>query len=96
MTTNSGTSTEVGNYFVSNYPPFSQWKPELVREAVAALDEAFHATLVSAAGNLEMARVHADVIVCNRIVRQLDFPHSPRLSASGTSTRPSWGTFRVA
>jgi hypothetical protein len=24
------TRTEVGNYFVSNYPPFSQWKPEFV------------------------------------------------------------------
>jgi oxygen-independent coproporphyrinogen-3 oxidase len=31
--------TEVGNYFVSNYPPFSQWKPEAVGEALAALDE---------------------------------------------------------
>ncbi|HEV7474917.1 MAG TPA: coproporphyrinogen-III oxidase family protein [Pyrinomonadaceae bacterium] len=35
MTTN--TSTEVGNYFVSNYPPFSQWKPEFVHEALEAL-----------------------------------------------------------
>jgi oxygen-independent coproporphyrinogen III oxidase len=31
------TRTEVGNYFVSNYPPFSQWKPELVPEAIHAL-----------------------------------------------------------
>lgn len=31
------TKTEVGNYFVSNYPPFSQWKPELVSEVVDAL-----------------------------------------------------------
>ena len=30
--------TEIGNYFVSNYPPFSQWKPEFVGEALAALD----------------------------------------------------------
>lgn len=29
--------TEVGNYFVSNYPPFSQWKPEFVSEAIDAL-----------------------------------------------------------
>ena len=35
----SGTGTEVGNYFVSNYPPFSQWKPEFVGEALAALDQ---------------------------------------------------------
>ena len=40
MTTNtSKTSTEVGNYFVSNYPPFSQWQPEFVGEALAALDQ---------------------------------------------------------
>ena len=29
--------TTVGNYFVSNYPPFSFWKPEHVAEARAAL-----------------------------------------------------------
>ncbi|HEV7746487.1 MAG TPA: coproporphyrinogen-III oxidase family protein [Pyrinomonadaceae bacterium] len=41
MTTNTtGTSTEVGNYFVSNYPPFSQWKPEYVSQAIEALDQA--------------------------------------------------------
>ena len=33
------TGTEVGNYFVSNYPPFSQWQPEFVGEALAALDQ---------------------------------------------------------
>jgi oxygen-independent coproporphyrinogen-3 oxidase len=33
------TRTEVGNYFVSNYPPFSQWKPEFVSEAVNALEQ---------------------------------------------------------
>ncbi len=31
------TRTEVGNYFVSNYPPFSQWKPEFVSDAIGAL-----------------------------------------------------------
>ncbi len=31
--------TEVGNYFVSNYPPFSQWKPEFVSEALDALNQ---------------------------------------------------------
>src|SRR6476620_3235724 len=41
MTTNTtGTSTEVGNYFVSNYPPFSQWKPEKVGDAINALNQA--------------------------------------------------------
>ena len=29
--------TTVGNYFVSNYPPFSFWKPERVPEVAAAL-----------------------------------------------------------
>jgi oxygen-independent coproporphyrinogen-3 oxidase len=33
------TGTKVGNYFVSNYPPFSQWKPEFVGQALAALDK---------------------------------------------------------
>jgi oxygen-independent coproporphyrinogen III oxidase len=33
------TRTEVGNYFVSNYPPFSQWKPEFVSEVRTALDQ---------------------------------------------------------
>jgi oxygen-independent coproporphyrinogen-3 oxidase len=31
--------TEVGNYFVSNYPPFSQWKPEAVTDALVVLDK---------------------------------------------------------
>jgi coproporphyrinogen III oxidase-like Fe-S oxidoreductase len=30
--------TTVGNYFVSNYPPFSFWKPERAAEATAALN----------------------------------------------------------
>lgn len=33
------TKTEVGNYFVSNYPPFSQWKPKFVPEALEALNQ---------------------------------------------------------
>jgi oxygen-independent coproporphyrinogen III oxidase len=32
--------TTVGNYFVSNYPPFSFWQPERVGEVEAALDRA--------------------------------------------------------
>ncbi|MFN7948709.1 MAG: coproporphyrinogen-III oxidase family protein [Blastocatellia bacterium] len=39
MTDTSNTRTEVGNYFVSNYPPFSQWKPENTADAVAALNK---------------------------------------------------------
>jgi len=32
------TKTEVGSYFISNYPPFSQWSPELLGEVRSALD----------------------------------------------------------
>ena len=39
MTNTTQTNTEVGNYFVSNYPPFSQWKPEFLGDAVEALDQ---------------------------------------------------------
>src|SRR5437763_6838326 len=31
--------TTVGNYFVSNYPPFSFWKPELVPQILDALEK---------------------------------------------------------
>lgn len=33
-----GQETTVGNYFVSNYPPFSFWKPDRAGEALAALE----------------------------------------------------------
>ena len=33
----SGDETEAGNYFVSNYPPFSYWKPEYVEEVAPVL-----------------------------------------------------------
>ena len=32
------TTTEVGSYFVTNYPPFSLWKSEYVPEILAAFD----------------------------------------------------------
>ncbi len=31
-------NTEVGSYFIANYPPFSQWKSEHLPEFLAALD----------------------------------------------------------
>ena len=37
-TTEVSATTEVGSYFISNYPPFSQWKTELVPSALEALD----------------------------------------------------------
>lgn len=46
---------------------------------VAMLDEAFHATLVAAAGNPELARIHADVSERIRIVRRLDFTQAERI-----------------
>jgi oxygen-independent coproporphyrinogen III oxidase len=36
-TAETSKKTEVGSYFISNYPPFSQWKPEFVDEARAAM-----------------------------------------------------------
>jgi len=32
------TTTEVGNYFVSNYPPFSQWKAENIPSVIESLE----------------------------------------------------------
>ncbi len=37
-TTETSATTEVGSYFISNYPPFSQWKSDLVPVAIEALD----------------------------------------------------------
>lgn len=36
--TTTSSTTEVGSYFISNYPPFSQWKRDRVEEALSALD----------------------------------------------------------
>ncbi|WP_293775774.1 GntR family transcriptional regulator [uncultured Oxalicibacterium sp.] len=49
---------------------------------VAALDEAFHARLVAAVGNNEMARMHQDVTERIRIIRRLDFTKAPRIDAT--------------
>ena len=45
-------------------------------------DEQFHATLVRAAGNDEMARVHWDVTERIRIIRHLDFTRPSRIEAT--------------
>jgi oxygen-independent coproporphyrinogen-3 oxidase len=37
-TAESTDATEVGSYFIANYPPFSQWKPEFLPDFLAALD----------------------------------------------------------
>jgi DNA-binding GntR family transcriptional regulator len=49
---------------------------------VASLDEAFHARLVAAVGNNEMARIHDDVTERIRIIRRLDFTKKPRIAAT--------------
>ena len=49
---------------------------------VGEFDEAFHATLVSAAGNAEIAKVHQDVTERIRIVRRLDFTRADRIEAT--------------
>jgi DNA-binding GntR family transcriptional regulator len=50
--------------------------------AVGALDEAFHATLVRAAGNDEIARVHWEVTERIRVIRRLDFTRADRVEAT--------------
>ena len=47
---------------------------------VARLDEEFHATLVAAAGNPELARIHHSITERIRIVRRLDFTHPERVA----------------
>jgi DNA-binding GntR family transcriptional regulator len=46
---------------------------------VARLDEEFHAKLVAAAGNPELARLHQTITERIRIVRRLDFTHPERV-----------------
>lgn len=46
------------------------------------LDEQFHAEIVAAAGNREMARIHRDVTERIRIVRRLDFIKPARVDAT--------------
>ncbi|MBI2769235.1 MAG: GntR family transcriptional regulator [Burkholderiales bacterium] len=49
---------------------------------VSQWDEAFHCSLVAAAGNAEMARVHRDVTDRIRIIRRLDFTKQARIDAT--------------
>lgn len=51
-------------------------------QQVSQWDEAFHCSLVAAAGNAEMARVHRDVTDRIRIIRRLDFTKQPRIDAT--------------
>jgi DNA-binding GntR family transcriptional regulator len=47
---------------------------------VARLDEEFHAALVAASGNPELARIHAGITERIRILRRLDFTQPHRVS----------------
>ncbi|MBU0830195.1 MAG: GntR family transcriptional regulator [Gammaproteobacteria bacterium] len=49
---------------------------------VGQWDEAFHCSLVAAAGNAEMARVHLDLTERIRIIRRLDFTQASRVDAT--------------
>lgn len=49
---------------------------------VSMLDESFHCGLVMAAGNAEIAKVHAEVSEKIRIIRQLDFTKAYRIEAT--------------
>ena len=49
-------------------------------KAVAVLDEQFHAALVAATGNTELARIYNDIAERIRIVRRLDFTQPERIA----------------
>jgi DNA-binding GntR family transcriptional regulator len=49
---------------------------------VGRLDEIFHQTLVKAAGNAEITRVHAEITEKIRLIRRLDFTKPARISAT--------------
>lgn len=49
---------------------------------LSGLDERFHETLVEAAGNTEMARIHHDLTERLRIIRRPDFTKPPRIDAT--------------
>ena len=50
--------------------------------AVSDLDEAFHRSLVAAADNPELARIHGDISDRIRIIRRLDFTQPARIDAT--------------
>lgn len=49
---------------------------------VGRWDEEFHCSLVAAAGNAEMAKVHREVTERIRIIRRLDFTRTARIDAT--------------
>ena len=51
-------------------------------QTVCEMDEAFHCSLLTAAGNPEMARIHRDVSERIRIIRRLDFTQQERIDST--------------
>jgi DNA-binding GntR family transcriptional regulator len=51
---------------------------------VSIWDEEFHCTIVRAAGNEEVSRVHWDITERIRMIRKLDFTKRPRIEATYT------------
>jgi DNA-binding GntR family transcriptional regulator len=51
-------------------------------QSVCELDEAFHGSLLAAAGNAEMARIHREVSERIRIIRRLDFTQQERIDST--------------
>ncbi len=49
---------------------------------VSELDENFHSSIVAAAGNAEMTRVHRELTEKLRIIRRLDFTQAERVDAT--------------
>jgi DNA-binding GntR family transcriptional regulator len=60
--------------------PRSQWLSD--PRAASELDEAFHATLVAAAGNRQLSRMHGEIAERIRIIRRLDFLHPERIRST--------------
>jgi oxygen-independent coproporphyrinogen-3 oxidase len=60
--TTEATKTEVGSYFISNYPPFSQWTAEQLPEIEAAL----HAPPRRIAGNTAPLGLYLHIPFCRK------------------------------
>jgi DNA-binding GntR family transcriptional regulator len=60
--------------------PRNQWISD--PRTVSELDEAFHATLIAAAGNRQLSRMHGEIAERIRIIRRLDFLHPERIRST--------------
>ena len=60
--------------------PRAQWLTD--SRLMADLDEAFHAALVAATGNAELARLHGEISERIRIIRRLDFRKPERIKVT--------------